>query len=736
MKSAGLLLFFYCTLLSAAFSQSDIHHWEALVLAGNTWKYLPGTSEPSSSWIDPAFDDTAWSQGPGGFGYGDGDDATIIPSVTSVFQRIKFNINAPEEIEKVVLLADFDDGFVAYLNGTEIARSGMTGERPPHNQFADLEHEANLYQNQYPHQTILKQTKIAETCKAGENVLCIQTHNVNAASSDLSSNYFLMAGLNSPASQYQTLPAWFEPPSDFAESNLPLIKISTNGRVIVDEPKITAHMGIISNGQGIANSIDDPFNHYDGEIGIEIRGSSSQMFPKKQYAIELWTNAGQDTSASLLGMPAEEDWVLYAPYSDKSLIRNVLAYQLAADQGHYAPRTRLCELFLNDAYMGVYVLMEKIKQDKNRVDVSNLNPDENQGDDLTGGYIVKIDKFDGAAQGLGWDSPYMPPNYTKSQQTIHFQYHYPKEDEITQAQGEYIKEAITNFEKALKSPDFTNSRLGYRQYIDVTSFIDFAIVNEVSRNVDGYRLSTYLHKDKNSKDDKIYIGPVWDYNLAFGNANYCHGEYTTGWAWNFNNICNGDAWLIPFWWQRLLRDPQFVLELQQRWVDLRKDTYSTASIMAYIDSLATVLDKPQQRNFSKWPVLSEWIWPNNYVGNSYGNEIEYLKNWISNRLTWLDQNIAQLEVVTGLEDMANDHENITVYPNPGRGIFTISTQASLAEMNISLHDQLGRVVYSSARKPNEDRKYQLDAAGLTPGIYILHLADHTGFKHSAKVIIE
>ncbi len=160
----------------------------------------------------------------------------------------------------------------------------------------------------------------------------------------------------------------------FTSSNLPIVIINTNGFAIADEPKITADMGIIHNGVGVRNNLIDPQNNYNGKIGIEVRGSSSQMFPKKQYSIELRDGLGAGVAASLLGMPVEEDWVLFAPYNDKSLMRDVLAYKLARDMGRYAPRTRYCEVVLNGDYLGIYILMEKVKRDKNRVDIANLAP--------------------------------------------------------------------------------------------------------------------------------------------------------------------------------------------------------------------------------------------------------------------------------------------------------------------------------------------------------------------------
>ena len=734
MRRFGYFLILHVFLISNLKAQNSIDHWESVVLAENNWKCFVGTIEPSGEWINLGFDDGSWDEGTGGFGYGDDDDGTIINSTSSVYLRIKFTVSNLAEIEKAVLLADYDDAYVAYLNGYEIARSGISGSRPTYDQFANSLHEASLYQGFYPEETILSSTEIAERFLKGENVLAVQVHNINATSSDLSSNFYLSVGLNVNTTLYQQVPGWFRSPMDFETSNLPIIKIDTEGREIVDEPKISAAMGIIDNGPGNVNHIDDPFNDYDGRIGIEIRGSSSRMFPKKQYAVELWTATGQDTSASILGLPEEEDWILYAPYSDKSLIRNVLTYKLGADLGWYAPRTRLCELYLNNQYKGVYVLTEKIKRDKNRVDISTLNPDENNGDDLTGGYIVKLDKYDGATQGFGWDSPYYPPNRANNQ-VVHFQYHYPKEDEITSEQRFYIEGFITEFESTLKGPYFKDPRNGYKNFINVESFIDFAIINELSRNVDGYRLSTFLYKDKDSKDKKLYIGPIWDFNLAFGNANYCEGGSTTGWAWDFNNICNGDFWLIPFWWKQFLRDPEYVIQFQNRWTELRNGLYSNAAIMNYIDSTVQVLDQPQQRNFIKWPILGEYIWPNNYVGNTYENEINYLKNWISDRLSWLDTNIAGLEVITDLEDEFTTKDHITIYPNPNNGKFHIHFNHHVeSDLNFSLHDNLGKIIYRKKLNSNEINDHFINTGQLSGGIYIVKISDQQKLIYTGKIV--
>ena len=139
----------------------------------------------------------------------------------------------------------------------------------------------------------------------------------------------------------------------FTSSNLPIFVINTNGQTIIDDQKITVNLGVIYNGEGVRNNITDPFNHYNGKIGIEIRGSSTQMFPKKQYGVETRDANGNDLDVSLLGFPAESDWIFYAPYTDKSLMRNFLAYSLARTMGRYATRCKYFELIINNDYKGI-----------------------------------------------------------------------------------------------------------------------------------------------------------------------------------------------------------------------------------------------------------------------------------------------------------------------------------------------------------------------------------------------
>ena len=412
--------------------------------------------------------------------------------------------------------------------------------------------------------------------------------------------------------------------------SLPIIKINTYSKEIVDEPKINGYLEIFQEDELIE----------EHNIGIEIRGSSSQFFPKKSYGFETWDESGEDLDVSLAGYPEEEDWILYGPFSDKSLIRNVIIYRLSNLIGRYATKTKFYNLEINEEFLGVYVLMEKIKRDKNRVDIS-----KNTTDDISGGYIIKIDKITGDGDILNEDIAFMS-EYTREgvkgiNKNIHFLYEYPKNRDISEDQKNYIQEYIRNFENSLASENFISETEGYKKYIDSDSFIDFFILNEISRNVDAYRISTFMHKDKG---DKLKMGPIWDFNIAFGNANYCDGELTTGWAYQFNKVCPQDGMQVPFWWDRLMQDQNFIIELQERWALLRSNELSSENILGIIDDLVTELEQSGtvDQNFGKWLILGNYIWPNNFIGNRHSEEIVYLKEWIEKRLSWMDEEIVKI----------------------------------------------------------------------------------------------
>ena len=417
--------------------------------------------------------------------------------------------------------------------------------------------------------------------------------------------------------------------------NLPIVIIDTFGKRIPDEPKIPARIKVIYDQSGGRNALNSRHVDFEGNIGIELRGKTSKHFPKKQYGVEIQDNNGNDKDVSLLQLPAESDWVLNGPYSDKTLMRNFLAYEFSNRIGRYASRTRFVEVFLNDNgdatikkghYVGVYLLIEKIKRGKNRVDVQSLKRgaasvtgkgQQKTPSEMSGGYILKIDKTD----------PYDTYFYTRyGTRLLHV---YPKRHEISNAQKAWIQNYMNEFETALAGRDFKDPERGYAKYIDTDSFIDHFIINELFKNTDGFRNSTYMYKDR---DGKLEMGPVWDFNLSMGNSIFYNAWETSNWLIYTNPV--------PFWWERLLADENFKQRLVKRWKALRKNELATSKLLGEIDRTAEYLSEAQTRNFERWPVLGRPVFgnPGPYLP-TYKQEVQQLKTWLQARLKWMDQHI-------------------------------------------------------------------------------------------------
>ncbi|MBN1651100.1 MAG: CotH kinase family protein [Bacteroidales bacterium] len=714
----SVLFLIFC---SKVLISQTIDHWEMVVAAEDTWHYFPGNAEPPASWTDLDFDDSAWASGPGGIGYGDGDDQTVISQVASVYLRIKFNIVDAENISSAILHMDYDDAFVAYLNGHEIGRSniGTVGIRPAYSSFAKDNHEAHMYSGGLPEQFVVSNDLRLYYLKSAENVLAIQVHNINAASSDLSALAYLLLGIKNDSRLYRAVPDWFEAPTDDL-SNLPLFVIETNGQSIVDEPKITSHLKVIDNGPGKLNSIHDKANYYDGWIGIEIRGQSSQMFPKKSFSMELRDETGEGIDVGLLGLPAEEDWVLYAPYSDKTMLRNAITYQLGGKMGNWQPRFKFCELYINGQYLGVYLLIEKIKRDSNRLDINKLKPDEIKGDDLSGGYIVKVDKI-----GDLMSDEYFythPINRYFDARNYAFTYVYPDFDDIVAEQKTYIDTYLTDFENALNGNTFKDPENGYAKYIDVNSFIDFQIINELSNNVDGYRYSTYFYKLKDSNGGKLFAGPLWDFNLGYGNVDYSPLNLATD-RWLYPNYGPNEGYPMH-WWARLMEDPIYREALYQRWTELRAGSFTTDSIIQDLDTHIAHLGASITRNFEKWPIIGQYIWPNySYANSSYEQEVDYLKTWMINRLNWMDANITSTTGFAGLDKS----KGFTVYPNPATNCLYLSSD--LAIKSAEIYSITGQKVKTMELPSNK-----LNITDLVPGVFFIAIEHTSGERFISKFI--
>ncbi|GAB4131723.1 MAG: hypothetical protein Fur0041_02440 [Bacteroidia bacterium] len=507
------------------------------------------------------------------------------------------------------------------------------------------------------------------------------------------------------------------------ESDLPIFVINTNNQAIPDEPRIMADMGVIWNGDGNRNHLSDPFNHYNGKCGIETRGASSAGFPKKSFDIELWDVNGNDIDSALCGFPKESDWVLSAQYTDKTLMRGMLTFHLFREMGWYAPRFKPVELIVNGEYLGVYILLEKVKRDNDRIDISKLQPTDISGDQLTGGYIIKLDKNSGSSD-PGWNSPYLP---WPSGDSIYFNFYYPDGATIVPQQSAYIKAYIDSFETALIGPNFMDTATGYRAFTDINSCVDAFIIQEFTKSIDAYRKSFYLYKDRDSKGGKLVMAPIWDYDLTYGNAGFCQGESYTGWQYNFNYVCNGDYWLNPFWFERMTQDSIFNQQVRCRWEELRGTILSEAYLDNWIDSVAGFMNESQGWNFTIWPIQGIYVWPNYYIGANFQEEVDTLKWWIHERMNWLDANLAGNPAncnITGMQENSFVQQG-NLYPNPFNDQITLSLFLPQEEeiiihvFNAQGQEVITPVKYTSAKGSNN---YTLQLSpDLAPGMYLVRV---------------
>ncbi|MFY9308312.1 MAG: CotH kinase family protein [Bacteroidia bacterium] len=522
-------------------------------------------------------------------------------------------------------------------------------------------------------------------------------------------------------------------PVTFSSSNLPIVVINTNGQAIT-ENEMVVDMGIIYNGNQ-RNYVTDSWNEYNGKTRINIRGNTSKNFEKKSFALELQDGSGEEVSAPLLGMPTESDWFLVASYPDKTLLRNQLTYDLYREMGHYSPRTKNVEVIINNEYQGIYALLERPKRDDDRINISKVTATDNFFPAITGGYIFKIDRRDED----GWSSLLAGNSPTNSH--FYYQFVYPQDTAITPTQKTYIKDFMDSMETTMNSGYFASTTNGYSKYIKTSSFIDYFIISELSKNIDGYRLSTYLYKENISAGGKLNIGPVWDYDLAWHNCNYGNAFDPAGWEYQLPDT----AYPSPTWWSRFMEDQNFKNMLACRWNELRQTLINTSYLNNYIDAAAAVLNEAQNRNFRQWPILGSYIAPNpqTQINTSYQGEVDDLKNWIAARIPWLDAAITGACTSVGIEEQLAMQPDMNGYPNPFTDNLRVSYKVpqemisnEAAQVKVELLNVLGepvKLVYSGSKQPGSYEEL-INTQHLAAGVYIVKLSvnDRVVYQKTTK----
>ena len=413
-------------------------------------------------------------------------------------------------------------------------------------------------------------------------------------------------------------------PFSYVSSELPIIQLNTVNMAINNYQKVVVDFKTYDH-PGAQNHWKSDVPNFDGNALIEWQGWSGVSLPKKSFDIDLIAENGVRMDTTLLGLPAENDWVLKSEYLDKTLIKNNLVFNLFQKMGRYAPRTRFCELVLDDEYLGVYTLQEKIKRNKNRVEVDKLNQNELSFPGITGGYIYEINNTGSA---FDWTSNFPPMNDATTDFNVEFRLVYPNRDMIPLEQIAYLKSYTDSFELSLSGQNYQDSLLGYRNFVDVYSFIDFMLLSEFAGNFDTYGRSFYLTKENSSDGGKLKAGPPWDFDQSFG----YYIPSTSGWVWQITNY----YWPFPFWWSKFWSDEQYRKEAECRWKSYRNDALSDSSILHTIDSLQQRLNVAYLRN--------DVVWENS-GGSSMNANFDELKNWIQQRTAWIDDSLDQQNVI-------------------------------------------------------------------------------------------
>jgi hypothetical protein len=643
--------------------------------------------------------DTSWTEcngGPGGIGFDDSGDyfqfmtLNIAPQMqgnqNTCFVRSKFTLTSAllNELDYMSLGVRYDDGFIAYLNGERIWAENDP-QNPGWRSSASQPHEAQSM-------VWFDVSDHVDKLVPGENLFAVHGMNVESGSPDFLIQFELVARKN-----YE---------NNFV-SDLPILKISSDGNIPVNSNTVrNGTIEIINNGTGNEHRLTDPANDYSGRLAIT-ENSTIYEYPKNHYIVTLKDDVGATANASLLGLPATDEWIFYAPYNDKTLLRNVLMGEIAHQMGR-GPAPKLCHLFINDGYVGLYALGPKKKRHENAINISQPGDD---GDALTGGYILELGK-DRVAP--GFNSPLLP--FFGATEPIRYLYNFPADENLTAAQQEYIQSFMNAFEA-----DVVNS-------IDIASAVDYFLLNEISKNVDAYRDHTLLYKDRDSINPKMFITGPLDYNNACGNIRAYNGTSVKGWLFDYVTTpanMSADSMLVPLWWQQLFDDVTFTSALYKRWDALQNDVLNEDYVIEKLDSLYSLVDNDAILNFERWPVAGKPIEPNGKVGDTYDEDFDYLYLWMVDRLDWM--RAAMEDFITSVEspdDLALSFELGQNYPNPFNPSTTISYQlAQAGHVSVKIYDIRGVQVAELVNASQSAGRYSVtwNADGYPSGIYLYEI---------------
>lgn len=426
---------------------------------------------------------------------------------------------------------------------------------------------------------------------------------------------------SSSSSSAASLPADF--PTGTIET-LPVLTISTNGSapILSKETYVNGSYSLAVEGSATT----------EGTLEIRGRGNSTWSWDKKPYRLKL------SNATEILGMPSSKHWVLLANYADKTLMRNDIAFMFSRSLGmEYTTRNQHVEVIINGAYQGVYQLVEHIRVAKERVNIPELKVADTDAEKITGGYLMEVDfrMHKDYCKTAFWESfcingVNLDREATFCVDSNHGMNPFCIDTPETlleagwSAQREYINTYITDTEAALFGDNFADPQLGYAAYIDVESAINYFLINELFKNPDGAVASFYLYKKRNGK---LFFGPIWDFDLAFGNAGYDDVDKTYGWHVR-----------KAAWFDRLFQDAAFKAKVKTRWNSLKAEG-KLEYIFQYAEARATWLDKQQKKNYLLWSItdFADWILHGSHGGTgSYEAEVKEMIRWQRERYQWID----------------------------------------------------------------------------------------------------
>lgn len=585
-------------------------HWEEMAAFKTSGQFIVIDSTLASlGWKNVLSDSSAWSSHKA-------VSSEKIGELNAAVVRLQFDYSEKADLLGGLIQAKYNLPFIAYLNGEHLV-SRTNYDYPFALENSKPEKQSySIYVYHRPINYTLSAAQVEPLLQEGSNSLVIYVPESPKAKTKYFNDFSFSLNLDNKKTIFTRNQPNIKPDGKLTTSELPILKVESRTPNIPDEPKVRGLLHI---------DYPEKSDHLDVmnlELAIEVRGTTSQAMSKKSFSINIGDHKDLET---ILGMPSAKKWVLYGPYMDRTLLRNAFMYSTSQKMGHYSTRFNFCELVINGAYQGIYMLCERIEFRKHRLTGNPI--DRKDADSLAtdGDFLLQIDR----GTSNTWSSK-TGQEFNGGQHEYEFSD--PKADKLSDLQQDYVKAFLYEFETAIigeaKNPDSKQ----YENYLNPSLFYDYIILNELSKNIDAYRLSTFLIKRGPTAGGKIEPGPVWDYNFSLGLPTLGEGYKTDGFI--YNNTFD----LTPYWWTVLMENNHFSSGLKKRYAELRQTVLHRDTLYREWQTLQEMVEPALDRNFTKWSAFGKAdFWPNHNTAYNYQESCDYLNNWLTSRIAWLDE---------------------------------------------------------------------------------------------------